>query len=107
MVEGYVQVTTTTDSQEEARRLGRTAVEARLAACGQVFGPISSTYWWKGAIETAEEWVCLMKTTMEQADPLIAHIKQEHSYETPDITAIPISNGSADYLAWIRKETSS
>ena len=63
MADQYLQVTTTTETEAEARDLARSVVEARLAACGQVLGPIHSTYWWGGGIETADEWMCLMKTT--------------------------------------------
>lgn len=102
---GCVQVLTTTDSGEEAARLVRSAVEARLAACGQVVGPISSTYWWNGAVETATEWQCLLKTTTARLDDLRAHLESEHGYETPEIIATPIVGGSAAYLAWIARET--
>jgi periplasmic divalent cation tolerance protein len=101
----YRQVTTTTDSRAEAERLGRTMVERRLAACAQIVGPITSTYWWKGAMETAEEWMAVMKTTEKQSAQLIAAIKAEHSYETPDIVAISIVGGFPDYLNWITEET--
>jgi periplasmic divalent cation tolerance protein len=103
----YLQVSTTTDSRAEAERLGRAMVQRRLAACAQIVGPISSTYWWKGAMETAEEWVAVMKTTGEQSALLIAAIKAEHSYETPDIVAISIVDGFAGYLNWISEETQS
>src|SRR5207237_9488040 len=101
----YLQVTTTTDSRAEAERLGRAMVQRRLAACAQIAGPISSTYWWKGAMETAEEWVAVMKTTEEKSALLIAAIKAEHSYETPDIVAISIADGLPDYLNWITEQT--
>jgi periplasmic divalent cation tolerance protein len=101
----YLQVTTTTDSRAEAERLGRVMVERRLAACAQIVGPISSTYWWKGSMETAEEWMAVMKTTEEQSAQLIAAIKAEHSYETPDIVAVSIVDGLPDYLNWISQET--
>jgi periplasmic divalent cation tolerance protein len=100
----YVQVTTATDSEEEARRIARTSVEARLAACGQVLGPITSTYWWRGTVETETEWLCLLKAPASRFERLAAHVRAEHSYETPEITATPISLGSADYLAWIDEE---
>jgi periplasmic divalent cation tolerance protein len=100
----YVQVTTATDSEEEARRIARTSVEARLAACGQVLGPITSTYWWRGAVETETEWLCLLKAPASRFERLAAHVRAEHSYETPEITATPISLGSADYLTWIDQE---
>ena len=102
-----VQVLTTTDSGEEAARLVRSAVEARLAACGQVVGPVSSTYWWNGAVETATEWQCLLKTAAARLDDLRAHLESEHSYETPEVIATPIVGGSPAYLAWIATETAS
>jgi periplasmic divalent cation tolerance protein len=101
----YVQVTTTTATQEEARQIARTSVERRLAACAQVLGPIVSTYWWQGGIETAGEWMCLLKTPASEFESLARHIRSEHSYDTPEITATPISLGSPDYLAWIERET--
>ena len=101
----YLQVTITTDFRAEAERLGRVMVERRLAACAQIVGPVTSTYWWKGAMETAEEWVAVMKTTERLSAQLIAAIKAEHSYETPDIVAISIVDGLPDYLNWIAEET--
>jgi periplasmic divalent cation tolerance protein len=101
----HVQIATTTATEEEARQIARGAVEQRLAACAQVLGPISSTYWWQGAIETAAEWLCLLKTTASRFEAAAAHIRAEHSYDTPEITATPITGGSPDYLAWISAET--
>jgi periplasmic divalent cation tolerance protein len=101
----YVQVTTTTATEEEARQIARGAVERRLAACGQVIGPITSTYWWQGAIETAAEWMCLLKTTADRFEAVAAHITAEHSYDTPEITATPLTDGSPNYLRWISAET--
>jgi len=101
----YLQITTMTDSRSEAERLGRVMVERRLAACAQIVGPVTSTYWWKGSMETAEEWMTVMKTTDEQSAQLIAAMKAEHSYETPDIVAVSIVAGLAEYLNWIAEET--
>jgi periplasmic divalent cation tolerance protein len=105
MADSYVQVSTTTDQREEADDLADLVVERRLAACAQVVGPITSTYWWKGEKESAEEWLILMKTTSARQQELLATIKTEHSYETPDITAVPIVAGDAAYLDWIAAET--
>ncbi|NTW07811.1 MAG: divalent-cation tolerance protein CutA, partial [Syntrophaceae bacterium] len=58
----YIQVTTTTETREEAQKIARCLVEQKLAACAQISGPITSTYRWKGKVETAEEWLCLIKT---------------------------------------------
>lgn len=101
----YLQVTTTAESREDADRLARALLDARVAACVQVVGPITSSYWWKGGVETGEEWLCLIKTTTARFDELAERIKELHSYETPEITAVPISQGSLDYLAWIGRET--
>lgn len=58
----YIQVLTTTGSKDDAQKIASSAVGKRLAACVQILGPITSTYWWQGAMETAEEWLCLLKT---------------------------------------------
>ncbi len=98
-------VLTTTDSQEEASRLGHLAIEQRLAACAQVDGPVTSTYWWQGSMETATEWHLWLKTTGARLDSLIDLIRTEHSYDVPEIIASPITAGNAAYLDWIAKET--
>lgn len=105
MAEAYVQVTTTTDSRQEAADLARSAVTERLAACAQLVGPIASTYWWEGEIEAAEEWMVLFKTTAARFEELAAHIAEQHSYDTPEIIATPVVAGSGDYLAWIGEQT--
>jgi periplasmic divalent cation tolerance protein len=103
-VEEYLQVVTTTDGREEAEKVATALVEARLVACVQILGPIASTYWWKGKIESAEEWLCIMKTSRPLFDEVKEAIKKIHSYETPEIIAIPIVRGSDDYLQWLREE---
>lgn len=105
MAEAYVQVTTTTDSRQEAADLARSAVTERLAACAQLVGPIASTYWWEGEIESAEEWMVLFKTTAARFEELAAHITEQHSYDTPEIIATPVVAGSGDYLSWIGEQT--
>jgi periplasmic divalent cation tolerance protein len=101
----YLQVQTTTDSRAEAMELGRSAVQARLAACAQVAGPVASTYWWEGGIERAEEWLVLLKLPATRFSELAAFITERHSYDEPEIVAIPIVAGSATYLSWISEET--
>ena len=102
-----VQVVTTTETREDADRLARSAVEHRLAACAQVAGPITSWYWWEEAVQTAAEWQCVLKTTAARFPDLRAHLEREHPYETPEIVATPIVDGSAAYLEWIARETAS
>ena len=103
--DAYLQVHTTTDSRELALKIARSTVEARLAACAQVVGPIASTYRWQGFVEQADEWLLLLKTTRERFAALAEHIRGEHTYETPEILAFPVEAGSADYLRWISAET--
>jgi periplasmic divalent cation tolerance protein len=86
--------------------LVRTAVEARLAACGQVAGPVASTYWWNDEVERSEEWFVFFKTTAGRYEQLAAFLLERHSYDEPEIIAVPIVGGSAAYLSWLRDETS-
>lgn len=101
----YIEVHSTTDSKGEADRICAGAVESRLAACAQVSGPIRSTYRWRGKIERADEYFLMMKTTSDKFAALARLIREIHSYEVPDIVAVPILHGTEDYLAWISAET--
>jgi periplasmic divalent cation tolerance protein len=103
--EEYLQVQTTTDSRAEAMELGHAAVEARLAACAQVAGPVASTYWWEGGIERAEEWLVLLKLPAARLGELTAFLTERHSYDEPEIVALPIVAGSASFLSWLSEET--
>jgi periplasmic divalent cation tolerance protein len=100
-------VLTTTDSREEADRLGRLVVDQRLAACAQVAGPVTSNYRWQEAVETATEWQVWLKTTAARLDALVALLRSEHTYDVPEIIASPITAGNPAYLEWIANETDS
>ena len=100
-----IQVQTTFERQVDAERLAAALVERRLAACVQIVGPIQSTYRWQGQIETAEEWLCLIKTRRELYDEVQRAIVELHPYETPEIIATPISEVSKAYLGWVAEET--
>ncbi|MGP4001974.1 divalent-cation tolerance protein CutA [Streptomyces sp. 8N706] len=101
----YLAVLTTTDSENRARQLAATAVEKRLAACAQIDGPVTSVYRWQEKIETEAEWRVLYKTTAARYAELEAHIKDVHTYDTPEVIVTPITAGSDAYLAWLRTET--
>jgi periplasmic divalent cation tolerance protein len=98
---GYIQVITTAASAAEAEAISTALVERRLAACVQVAGPIRSHYRWQGEVEEAEEWQCLAKTTRALYPKVEAAIRELHSYDEPEIVALPILAGSPGYLAWI------
>lgn len=105
MSDGHSVVMTTTDSAEAAETLARGIVEARLAGCVQVVGPITSVYRWEGEIRTDREFLCLVKTAADRVDPVTAHIKANHGYDVPEVVAVPVVAGSTDYLSWLTEET--
>lgn len=100
----YVQVVTTTDSEEAAATLARSIVDARGGACVQVV-PIRSFYRWENAVHDDPEWQLHIKTSAARLDALIEHIKQHHTYDVPEIIATPITGGNDAYLSWVDEET--
>jgi periplasmic divalent cation tolerance protein len=103
-MEGFIQVMTATDKREDAERIARSLVETRLAGCVQIVGPVTSIYRWKGRIETAGEWLCLIKSREDLYGAIEQAIRSLHPYETPEIIASPITEGSREYLDWLRSE---
>jgi periplasmic divalent cation tolerance protein len=96
----YGVVLVTAPSQGEAEEIAQTLVEAKLAACVSLL-PIKSVYTWKGELYKEEEWQLLIKTDLAKFDNLAAKVKELHSYEVPEIIALPLVTGYAPYLAWI------
>ena len=97
-----VVVLVTCGGEKEALRLARAVVSARLAACVNIHGaPVRSIYRWKGKVEDAKEWLLLMKTTKPGFAALQRKITELHSYDVPEIIALPIRAGSKKYLAWL------
>ncbi len=95
-------------TRREANRLARALVQANLAACVNILAnPIRSMYRWKGRIETANEILLLIKSTRAHFRELEREIRHRHSYEVPEIIALPIVNGSEPYLRWIRQSVQS
>lgn len=105
-ITGCIQATTTLDSREAAVVLAQDVVAARLVACVQVTGPLTSVYRWQGAVEQATEWACVMKTTQSRLPALETWIARHHPYETPELVAVPIVGGAAGYLRWVVTEAS-
>lgn len=94
-------VLTTCDSLEQARTIAHALVEQHLAACVNIVPQIESVYRWQGEIETATEWLLVIKTTLEVFDRLRAALSKLHSYELPECIEIAIEDGSPAYLDWI------
>lgn len=100
----FLQVVTTTDTKALAETIGRALVERRLAACVQIVGRIESIYRWEGRIESAEEWQCWIKTTRDRFPAVEQAIRELHTYTVPEILAIPVVAGAADYLKWLAEQ---
>ena len=90
---------------EEATRLADMLVGAQLAACVQILPEIESVYRWQGNIERASEVLLLVKTTRARFEELEREVRALHSYDTPEIVAVPIVAGSAAYLDWLNRAT--
>jgi periplasmic divalent cation tolerance protein len=90
---------------ETARRIGRTLVEERLAACVNVVPGVSSIYRWRGAVEEASEVLMLVKTRAARADALAARVQALHPYELPEVVVLPVRGGSRAYLQWVAAES--
>lgn len=95
----------TCPDEDSARQLAGSLVQEKLAACVNIVNPISSIFAWQGRIDTEQESLLLIKTTETAYSELEQAIKQQHPYDVPEIIAIPIQQGSADYLNWIRENT--
>ena len=101
----HCMVYVTTADAAEARAIGRAMVEARLAACANVFEGMVPIFRWEGAIEEGREAVVLLKTTAARAEALVTAVEAMHSYEVPCAVVVPIAGGSPGFLDWISRET--
>ncbi|WP_324715751.1 divalent-cation tolerance protein CutA [Carboxydochorda subterranea] len=94
----------TAGGEEEARRIARSLVERRLAACASVVPAVHSVYWWEGRLEEAGEALVLVKTVAEALEPLERAVREMHSYSVPAISAIPIERLHEPYWRWMQEE---
>ena len=103
----FIQITTTTGKRQDAEQIASELVSRRLAACVQVSGPIVSTFRWQGKIETAEEWMCVIKTSRAQFAAIREAFSDIHPYEVPELIATPIVEGGEEYLQWLGEQLGS
>ena len=100
---GFLLVLTTAGSTQEGRRLARAILGAKKAACINLIPKIESWYWWKGRVEHGDEVLLLIKTRRAQLAGLTRLLKQHHSYDLPELIALPIQWGDLSYLEWLRR----
>jgi periplasmic divalent cation tolerance protein len=97
-------VMSTCSNADEAERIGRALVEERLAACAQILPPMRSIYRWQGRVMTDPEHLLLIKTSSAKFELLERRIGELHSYEIPEVLALPVTAGSGKYLSWMESE---
>jgi periplasmic divalent cation tolerance protein len=104
LMSDFLIVSTTAATKEDAARISRAVLEPRLAACVQIVGPVTSSYWWQDKLEESEEWLCLIKTSMAHYPELEQAVRGAHKYENPELVAVTIAAGSEAYLKWLGQE---
>ena len=100
----YIQVLTTVAHKADAEKIAEVLVEKRIGACVQIIGPLTSYFNWQGKLDTAQEYLCLIKSRDDLFSELEKVIKSVHPYEVPEIIATPIVNGGKEYLNWMAAE---
>lgn len=101
----HIVIYITTGSISEAKKIGRTLVEEKLVACSNIISPIRSIYSWQGKICDDKEVLMVLKTKKKLFKQIAKRVEELHSYDVPEIIAIPIIEGSSKYISWINEET--
>jgi len=96
----------TAGSEAEAGKIATALVEEQLAACVNILGPIRSLYRWEGKVADDREWLLLIKTRDERFAAIEARVKALHSYQVPEVIALPIMAGAKEYMRWLRESVS-
>jgi len=104
-VKEYVVVLVTASSPEEGSRIAGTLVKERLCACVNVAAGVRSFFWWEGEVQEQGEVLLVCKTTKDRVSAIEETVRKLHSYTVPEVIALPVVKGSADYLDWVSKET--
>jgi periplasmic divalent cation tolerance protein len=94
----------TSGKMQEAEKIAEALLSKKKAACVNIIPGVESRYWWHGKLESAKEYLLVIKTRMSKLDDVIEEVKKVHSYTVPEIIAMPIVGGNAEYLKWIGDE---
>ena len=97
----YVIVFMTVPDEKEATKIVRSLLQERLIACANIVGPVSSLFWWEGKIDKASEFLVIMKSRKNLFKKLSERVKELHSYEVPEVIALPVIEGLPSYLNWL------
>ncbi len=100
-----VVILVTAPTREEAQKIAHLLLERRKVACVNIVPMVDSIFWWQGQLDSAQEALLLMKTRVALIEGVVELVKQVHSYSTPEVIALPILSGNADYLKWVQEET--
>ena len=99
----YILVFMTASSKSEAKKIVRSLLEEKLIACANMIDSVSSVFWWQENIKEEKEVLVIMKSHQELFNKVSTRIKEVHSYDTPEILALSIVDGSSQYLEWMNK----
>jgi len=102
----YIVVLITSKDTDEANRIAEALVSEKLIACANIISDVKSIFWWQGKVDRADEVLLVLKTQKEHFSIIVDRVKSYHSYEVPEIIALPIVEGNEDYLNWIKESTS-
>jgi periplasmic divalent cation tolerance protein len=102
MTTDFIIVLVTTKDKAEADKISQTLLQEKLIACANIISPVSSCFLWQGKIDRAEECLVVTKTHKDLFTELVVRVKALHSYEVPEVLAMPVVDGSGEYLAWMR-----
>lgn len=101
MKNSYIVILVTAKDKAQAEKITRNLLDNHLIACGNIVGPVTSFFYWLGAIECAEECLIVMKSRMDLFEEVAEHVRVMHSYEVPEVLALPIVDGSKAYFDWM------
>ena len=98
----FIIIFITCSSKEEAKKIKDILLQNKKVACVNIIPKIDSFFWWQGKVDSANEVLLIAKTTNKMSEDIIALVKKHHSYDVPEIIALPIVNGNKEYLDWIK-----